>query len=222
MATQFAQLDNIASMYHPDFPIEREVAEQLLEVILLRSENLMDVSIVNSEGQEITRKNRLLVITPEDLRQVTGTPAFEAVKETGAYVGPVYVRSGRPFFDFGRRIPDSQGQFAGAVFAQVDARVMPKVVAEISNIVDKPGRVFIVNERGIVIAHPDLSYVLAERDLSTLPAVLGVVQDPSNAEKMSAAYTNEEGNDVLGSAHPMTIELYDLRASAPSSINWFV
>ncbi|HEY4488666.1 MAG TPA: ATP-binding protein [Candidatus Paceibacterota bacterium] len=222
MATQFAQLDNIASMYHPDFPIEREVAEQLLEVILLRSENLMDVSIVNSEGQEITRKNRLLVITPEDLRQVTGTPAFEAVKETGAYVGPVYVRSGRPFFDFGRRIPDSQGQFAGAVFAQVDARVMPKVVAEISNIVDKPGRIYIVNERGVVIAHPDLSYVLAERDLSALPSVRRVVNDPEHSSNVAESYVNENGDSVLGSTHTLTIELLDLRTEMPARLNWYV
>jgi len=222
MISQFGLLDNIAAMYHPDFPIEPSVAEKLLEVILLRSENFMDIAVVNTEGKVIARKNRLLVITPKDLGTYEGVEAFEAVKKSGVYVGPVYVRSGRPFFDFGRRIPDSQGNFAGAVFAQVDARIMPSVVADISKIVDPPGRVFIVNERGIVIAHPDLSYVLAERNLSTLPAVLGVVQDPSNAEKMSAAYTNEEGNDVLGSAHPMTIELYDLRASAPSSINWFV
>ena len=222
MATQFAQLDNIASMYHPDFPIEREVAEQLLEVILLRSENLMDVSIVNSGGQEITRKNRLLVITPEDLRQVTGTPAFEAVKETGAYVGPVYVRSGRPFFDFGRRIPDSQGQFAGAVFAQVDARVMPKVVAEISNIVDKPGRIYIVNERGVVIAHPDLSYVLAERDLSALPSVRRVVNDPEHSSNVAESYVNENGDSVLGSTHTLTIELLDLRTEMPARLNWYV
>src|SRR3989344_6060259 len=190
MISQFGLLDNIAAMYHPDFPIEPSVAEKLLEVILLRSENFMDIAVVNTEGKVIARKNRLLVITPKDLGTYEGVEAFEAVKKSGVYVGPVYVRSGRPFFDFWRRIPDSQGQFAGAVFAQVDARVMPKVVAEISNIVDKPGRIYIVNERGVVIAHPDLSYVLAERDLSALPSVRRVVNDPEHSSNVAESYVN--------------------------------
>src|SRR3989344_2304212 len=223
MVSQFGILENIAAIYHPDFPIEPNIAEDITEITLLRSENFMDISVVDAAGDEIARKNRLLVVTENDLGNVSATEAFASVRERGVYVGPVYVRSGRPFFDLGRRIIDSQGKFAGAVFAQVDARIMPDVVGDISEIVDPPGRVYIVNERGTVIAHPDLSYVLAERDLSALPPVHAIAENPENHDMAaSGTYVNENGDRVLGSSHPMTIQLFDLRSSETPSINWYV
>ena len=221
MISQLVILDNIATIYHPEFPIEKDVAERISDSILFRSENFMDISVVDKSGREILRKNRLLVIRSEDLRDRADSPEYTTVKEHGVYVGPVYVRSGKSFFDFGRHILDSRGEFAGAVFAQVDARVMPSVVERISEIIGSSGRVYIVNERGIVIAHPDLSYVLAERDLSALPPIQDIVSDAQHTSR-SAIYDNEIGERVLGSAHPMTIELFDVRSQMPPSINWFV
>src|SRR3990167_9787277 len=98
---------------------------------------------------------------------------------------------------------------------------MPSVVERISEIIGSSGRVYIVNERGIVIAHTDLSYVLAERDLSALPPIQDIVSDAQHTSR-SAIYDNEIGERVLGSAHPMTIELFDVRSQMPPSINWFV
>ncbi|OGG57441.1 hypothetical protein A2853_03700 [Candidatus Kaiserbacteria bacterium RIFCSPHIGHO2_01_FULL_55_17] len=221
MVSQLRILDNVAALYQPEFPIEPDVAEGILENIMFRSENFSDISVVDTNGKEVARKNRLLVITDNDLRSWADTPAFEAVRERSIYIGQVLVQSGRPLFDLGIRIENAHGEFAGAVFAEVDARVMPSVVSEISDIVGRPGRVYIVNEKGIVIAHPDLSYVLGERDLSDLPTVRSVVEAPETAG-ISSRYTNEQGLDVLGSAHPMSIELFDSRTSTSPRINWFV
>ena len=221
MVSQFGVLENIAAIYHPDFPIRPEIAEGIVGVILLRNENFMDISVADKNGTEIARKNRLLVIGPEDLRDQGESDAFKTVRENGAYVGPVYLSSGRPYFDFGRIILDSDGAFAGAVFAQVDARVMPLVVANISRIVDSPGRVYIVNEKGVAIAHPDLSYVLAGRNLSSLPPVKSIQDKPREAVA-PITYTNENGDRVLGSVHPMNIELFNLLTGETPSIDWFV
>lgn len=221
MVSQFGLLENVAAIYQPDFPIEPKVAEDIMEVILLRSESFADISVTDREGQEIARKNRLLLITPKDLRNRGGSEAFETVLAQGFYVGPVYSAAGRPHFDFGRRISDSRGEFAGAVFAQVDARILPSVVAEVSRIVEAPGRVYIVNEKGVVIAHPDLSYVLAKRDLSTLPPVRSLTEAGA-MDAPPVPYTNEQGNRVLGSVHPMKIELIHLQTGEPRGIDWFV
>jgi len=221
MVSQFGILENIAALYHPDFPIDDAQAERLLEIMLLRSENFMDISVVGKDGKELVRKNRLLVVTSGDLRDVQGSEAFSIVQRDGIYVGPVYIQSGRPFFDFGRKISDSRGTFAGAVFAQVDARIMPEVVANISRIVQPPGRVFLVNENGTVIAHPDLSYVLAQRDLRALPPVQSVAEG-AEGDIPASTYENETGVRVLGTAHPLTIELFDLRQNTSSRIDWYV
>lgn len=221
IVSQLRILDNIAALYQPEFPIEEDTAAQLLENILFRSENFYDITVVDIDGKQIARKNRRLVLTDENSRDLSEFAGFGAVRDRGLYVGPVEVENGRPFFVFGMQIQDQRGGFAGAVFAEVDARIMPSVVEQISTMLGTGGRVYIVNDRGIVIAHPDISYVLAQRDLSGLPTVRQVVES-SQALGSSAKYRNELGLDVLGSAHPMTIELLDVPSRESSSIEWYV
>jgi two-component system, OmpR family, sensor histidine kinase VicK len=221
IVSQLRILDNIAALYQPEFPIRPEIAAQLLENILFRSENFSDITVVDGEGREIARKNRRLVLSGNEKRDLSGFEGFETVRQRGLYVGPVMVESGRPFFTFGIEILNARGEFVGAVFAEVDARIMPRVVGEISQIVGPPGRVYIVDDEGIVIAHPDLSYVLAQKDLSALPTVRQVVEAPETIG-ISAEYTNEQGLDVLGSAHAMTIELFDSQSRGSPSIDWYV
>ena len=48
---QFGVLDNIASIYNPGFPIKKDVAAQILETTLLKSDNFMDISIVDKDGR---------------------------------------------------------------------------------------------------------------------------------------------------------------------------
>ncbi len=220
VVSQLGILDNIAGIYQPEFPIQSEIAQQLIENILFGSQNFLDITVVNTSGMEIARKNRLLIIRPMDLRDRSDTPEYAAVKDRGIYVGPVYLISGRPYFNLGRRILNAKSEFSGAVFAQVDARVMPTVVAEISKLVAQPGRVYIVNERGIVIAHPDQSYVLAERDLSGLPIVHGIITG-ENADIESGIYENELGQSVLGSMHRMVIKPFDTFSTALQT-DWYI
>ena len=220
LVSQFGILENIAAIYQPDFPIDPKTAEGIMEVILLRSDSFADISVVDTAGKEIARKNRLLVITPEDLRDQSGTAAFDGVRSQGTYVGPVYLSAGKPLFDFGRRILDSQGQFAGAVFAQVDARIMPDVVAKISRIVEPPGRVYVVDDKGTVVAYPDLSYVLAKKSLADLPIMQSITAEHEELE--SSVYKNEKGDRVLAAVHPMNIELFESGAGSVPAVNWFV
>ncbi len=221
IVSQLRILDNIAAIYQPEFPIEPEFASQLLENILFRSENFSDITVVDGSGAEIARKNRRLVLSVEQRRNLGDLESFRVVRENGIYVGPMIVEGGRPFFTFGMQILNAKGEFVGAVFAEVDARIMPRVVQEISDIVGPPGRVYIVNNKGIVIAHPDLSYVLAEKDLSALPTVSQIIETPDKLG-ISAEYTNEQGLEVLGSAHKMIIELFDIQSQGAPSIDWYV
>lgn len=221
LVLQFGVLDNIASVYNPGFPIKKDVAAQILETILLKSENFMDISVVDRDGKEIVRKNRLLVMSENDFRDMSTSTAYLGVRERGIHIGSVYVDGGRSFFNVGRKIVDNNGAFAGAIFAQVNAQVMPSVVEDISRIVGAPGRVYIVNEKGIVIAHPNLSYMLSERDLSALPPVQNIVAHPDQVPPPTI-YTNELGQSVLGAAYPMTIQIFENSGSTSPSINWFV
>ena len=219
--SQVSILDTIATIYHPEFPLRPEGSGKIVENILYRSENFTDISIVDKTGREIERQNRILVITPSELRNLGNTPAFQIVKEKGIYIGPMFIQSGKPFFEIGRWIVDSQGTFSGAVFAQVDAKVMPILISRISAIAGPGGRLYVVDDKGIVLAHPDLSYILAEKNLSFLPPVSNILAQKGEIDS-SQTYTNETGEHVLGSAYQPVIDPLDLGLPEALKINWFV
>src|SRR3989344_2748442 len=221
MISQLRILDNLTVLYHPASPVTRDVAERVVENILFKNESFNDISVVNQDGKELVRKNRLLAVAPSDLRSIHDSDAFRSVLEEGLYIGQLYIVNGRPFFDIGRQIVDTQGVFAGAVFAQIDARTVTTVVEKISRTADPGSRVYIVNDKGIVIAYSDISYILEERDLSSLPAVKQIMRTPES-DSISASYDNELGVRVLGSAYPMTIELLEPNSKGPVLVNWFV
>jgi len=221
MISQLRILDNVTVLYHPASPVTRDVAERVVENILFKNESFNDISVVNQDGKELVRKNRLLAVAPSDLRSIHDSDAFRSVLEEGLYIGQLYIVNGRPFFDIGRQIVDTQGVFAGAVFAQIDARTVTTVVEKISRTADPGSRVYIVNDKGIVIAYSDISYILEERDLSSLPAVKQIMRTPES-DSISASYDNELGVRVLGSAYPMTIELLEPNSKGPVLVNWFV
>ncbi len=218
VVSQMGTLDNVAAIYHPQFPVAKETASHILENILLSSDSFTEIAVVAPDGAEIVRKNKLYVVPLGDAHDdVEMHMAFEAIRDMGVYVGPVYIEAGKPFFNLGKRILDSDGKFAGAVIAQVDARIMPTVVAAASKA--RAGRVYIVDSEGYVIAYPDLSYVVARRNLSELPPVKDVLEKKIGAS--SYQYVNEVGEEVLGSAFPLTIEFLG-QQNESVNVNWYV
>lgn len=221
IVNQFTVLSNLGTLY-PDFlPSDFKTAQLLLRRFFLHNENFTDITFVDERGKEVVRENTLFLIRPEDVVDAdhSRNVEFTTVRETGYYVGPVELVNGRPFFTIGRSIKGLGGVFRGAIFGQVDARVMQNVVKRISS-VGKTGRAYIVNTEGIVIAHPDISAVLAQRDMSFLPSVAFLLQRPARGNPLSS-YQNETGEEVIGAGVPITLSSLQL---APNELKtgWFV
>ena len=221
IVSQVGILDTIATLYDQEFARPQDSLFKIVENILYRSENFTNISIVDKDGKEIIKQDRILVFRESDLGNILGSEAFESVKTSGLYIGPMYIENGKPLFNLGRWIVDSQENFLGAVFAKVDAKIIPEVMANISTIAGEGGRVFMVDERGVVVAHSDLSYILGEKDLSALPIIENIVLGNEDIE-ISKKYENEEGEAVLASAYPITIEPTDVSLVREVGTNWFV
>src|SRR3990167_11140285 len=78
--SQVSILDTIATIYHPEFPLRPEGSGKIVENILYRSENFTDISIVDKNGAEIERQNRIIVTAPDDLRDMSDSESFMAVR----------------------------------------------------------------------------------------------------------------------------------------------
>jgi len=216
---QFATLDNIDAIY-PEFSlVGTEIQDTILERILFTNDNFTDITIIDANGYEVNRKNRLLIIAPEDFVNRSESIEFSAVRNLGRYFGPLFLERGRPSFVIGKSILDVREEFQGAVFAKIDARVMQDVVKRISAIGEE-GRAYIVNQDGVVIAHPDLSQVLAEKNFSFIPAVRELL-DKKTGVSLRDVYQNELGEEVLGTGLPISLFFEDTSGSALET-QWFV
>jgi len=188
-------LKNIGTV-HPEFAGDPVIRDILLERFLHRSGAFLDIALIDQNGRQVVRKNLVEVITPENLIDVSGTEEFQRVLQDGSYVGPFLLSRGRPVFVLAREIRGVGGDFQGAIIAQVDARTLQDVVTKLL-LQEENIHTYIVNQEGRVIAHPDISEVLAERNFSFLALIQEFMSNQA-ATEITQTYENETGETVLG------------------------
>jgi signal transduction histidine kinase len=88
----------------------------------------------------------------------------------------------------------NQGETGGVSVAVVTLSFIQEVVSRIR--LGSSGRAYVVDARGIVIAHPKPKVVSQMTDLSSLPQVRSALSGPSSAARATTA-RDLQGNDVL-------------------------
>jgi len=194
VATEFGIIESIGIAYPS---LNDDGKDALLEQILFNNKSFRSISVVDARGMELDRVDTIAAVRDEDLANRADTREYRAVVLEGIYVGEVSRESGNPIFPIGVARADPEGVFLGAVFAHIDARFMERVVERVADNGDR-GRAFIVNRRGLVIAHPDISFALAGRDFSGLPSVRAVIEGSTSEVEALSAYVNDEGDEVIG------------------------
>lgn len=216
VVSQFTYLQTTA-FAASQLPADSDLIDSLLERALFANDNFTEIAITTPEGLELGKKNIARIVTPSDLTDRSASFEFQEVLREGAYVGPVYLHNGRPQFVIGSAVFDAKKLFLGATFAVVDARVMQNVVSRTSA-EQESSRTYIVSNKGVVIAHPELSFVLKEADFSHIPPVRRVVSGDPGVNP-SAPYLNEFNESVLGAESGITLD-FILEKSFPT--DWYV
>lgn len=203
---QFEILNSITYIYY-DFSVDNKLQDIMLDRFLHKAGEFIDLAIVNSEGKEIARKNFIQVIAKEDLIDRKNSNEFLIVQKNGSYIGPVILKEGRLLLTLGKAIFNIDGFFQGAIFAQVDGRIMQGAIQNIL----RERRIknsYIVNEKGIVIVHPDVSQVLTEKDLSYISIISAVVKNGTVKESLlTDEYQNEKKEAVIGTITPIQFQV---------------
>ena len=131
------------------------------------------ISYVGADGrEEIKVSHFALDSSGADL---STEPKFAQAKVNGRYVGPVYFRKeSEPYFTLA--FADRAG---GVIIAEINLKTLWDVISRIQ--VGRGGVAYVVDERGLLIAHPDIGVVLRKTDLSHVPHValaLSKLRDP--------------------------------------------
>jgi signal transduction histidine kinase/ActR/RegA family two-component response regulator len=142
-----------------------------------------DISYLDGTGQEQLRLSRISVDVVKGQSGSSRQPPSSGAESEVVYFSPVYFRNeSEPYMTIAVR---EQGPDAGVVVSEVNLKFIWEVISQIK--VGKTGYVYVVDARGILVAHPDISLVLKKTDLSSLAQVQMALETSPALAKLQQA-----------------------------------
>ncbi len=128
---------------------------------------LTEVSLLDGSGTEQLRLSRLAMDRAGSQENYSRDPKFTEARAGRTYFSPVYFRKeSEPYMTVSMA---SASGSAGVTVAEVNLKFIWDVVSQIK--IGKAGHAYVIDSRGQLIAHPDISLVLKKSDFSAFPQV---------------------------------------------------
>jgi two-component system, NtrC family, sensor kinase len=173
-------------------PPAAAIEQRRLDAVRLQRQELAitEVSHIDAGGREQLRVSRLAMDVIGGHADLSGDPKFTVAKSGRTYFGPVYFRKeSEPYMTIA--MPQAGG---GVTVAEVNLKFIWDVVSQIK--VGKAGLAYVVDGRGALIAHPDISLVLQKTNLAGLAQVKAALT-PSPGDDVATIGKDSRGRDVL-------------------------
>src|SRR5262252_8593754 len=167
--------------------------------LLRQAPAITEVSYLDADGREQIKVSRLAMDTLASGADQSQEPKFKAARANKRYLSPVYFRKeSEPYITLATA---GVGRSAGVAVAEVNLKF---ILDDISRIhVGHAGVAYVVDERGLLIAHPDIGLVLRKTDLSRLPQVRLALNRLHDAGiDVPAVSRDQSGREVLPPPHP--------------------
>src|SRR6266704_71348 len=160
---------------------------------------------LDGEGKEQLKVSRLAMDVVGSGTDYSQDPKFKEALAKKIWFSPVYLRKeSEPYMTIALA---RAGRNAGVTVAEVNLKLIWDVVSALK--IGEAGYAYVVGPDGHLIAHPDISLVLRNTDLSALPQVAAALGDPTgkgdSAERVTNA-PNFAGRTVL-TAHAVIAPL---------------
>jgi len=157
---------------------------------------ITELAQVDSTGHERLRVSRLAMDVLDSGLDLSKDPKFTQAVANKVYYGPVYFRrESEPYMTLSLA---GTRKDAGVSIAEVNLKLIWDVVSQIK--VGEHGHAYVVGEQGRLIAHPDISLVLRNTDMSKLAQVQAA--RAGHADPTSEAM-NIQGQQVLTASAPI-------------------
>src|SRR6266576_2939402 len=185
---------------------------------------ITELAQLDATGKERLRVSRLAMDVVASGADLSNDPKFTEAVAKKVYYGPVYFRrESEPYMTLA--IAGARRD-AGVSVAEVNLKLIWEVVTQIK--VGERGHAYVVDAQGRLIAHPDISLVLRNTDMSKLAQVRAAragasgAATPDNPAETVQEAENIEGRKVLTAYAPvaplgclMFVELPAEEAYAP-------
>jgi signal transduction histidine kinase len=161
---------------------------------------ITELAQVDATGKERLRVSRLAMDVVDSGVDLSKDPKFTEAVANKVYFGPVYFRrESEPYMTLSLA---GTRKDAGVSIAEVNLKLIWDVVSQIK--VGEHGHAYVVGAGGRLIAHPDISLVLRNTDMSKLLQVQAAQAGaaPANDEDMRET-RNIQGQEVLTASAPI-------------------
>jgi len=160
---------------------------------------ITELAQVDSTGKERLRVSRLAMDVIDSGLDFSADPKFTEAVANKVYYGPVYFRrESEPYMTLSLAGTRKE---AGISIAEVNLKLIRDVVSQIK--VGERGQAYVVGAEGRLIAHPDISLVLRNTDMSKLLQVQAARAGIRNASDELQGAKNIQGQEVLTAAAPI-------------------
>ena len=161
---------------------------------------ITELAQVDSTGKERLRVSRLAMDVLDSGIDLSKDPKFTEAVAHKVYYGPVYFRrESEPYMTLSLA---GTRKDAGVSIAEVNLKLIWDVVSQIK--VGEGGHAYVVGAQGRLIAHPDISLVLRNTDMSKLAQVQAARAGGAAAEAEELQGTkNIQGQEVLTASAPI-------------------
>jgi signal transduction histidine kinase len=159
---------------------------------------ITELAQVDASGKERLRVSRLAMDVIDSGIDLSKDPKFTEAVAHKVYYGPVYFRrESEPYMTLALA---GTRKDAGVSIAEVNLKLIWDVVSQIK--VGEHGRAYVVDAQGQLIAHPDISLVLRNTDMSKLVQVKAALAGEAMSDELQGA-PNIQGKKVLTASAPI-------------------
>jgi signal transduction histidine kinase len=161
---------------------------------------ITELAQIDSTGKERLRVSRLAMDVVDSGVDLSHDPKFTEAVAHKVYYGPVYFRrESEPYMTLSLA---GTRKDAGVSIAEVNLKLIWDVVSQIK--VGEHGHAYVVGAQGRLIAHPDISLVLRNTDMSKLVQVQAAQAGTINSDPESLqGARNIQGQEVLTASAPI-------------------
>jgi GAF domain-containing protein/sensor histidine kinase YesM len=160
---------------------------------------ITELAQVDSTGIERLLVSRFAVNVVSGNADLSKDPKFTEAVANKVYHGPVYFRrESEPYMTLSLA---GNRKDAGVSIAEVNLKLIGDVVSQIK--VGEHGQAYVVDTEGRLIAHPDISLVLRNTDMSKLSQVQAARAGNANSGSDTQGALNIQGREVLTASAPI-------------------
>jgi signal transduction histidine kinase len=167
--------------------------------LLRQAPAITEISYLDRTAKEQLKLSRLEPDAIGSQKDFSEEEKFKRAVADKAWFSPVYFRRGsEPYMTIAVA---HAGRNPGVTVAEVNLKLVWDVISAIR--VGEKGYAFVVDRGGRLIAHPDLSLVLRDVNLSSMPQVTEALAHPLEPASIQQAAHSLEGIEVLTASAPI-------------------